>query len=206
LLECRYDVFISYVRSAPVGPFVENVLFKLFQGWLKEEIEGEPSVFLDTNAIRAGEPLPASIAAALRQSKCLLAICSPSYFRSRWCLSEWESFHEREKVCDRLDSLIVPVLFHEGGLVKQYLAARTYADFRSYTYIDGALFKTEAGLAAQEAIKKLAADVGSRVRDAPPCRSDWPIWTPAIPPAPDPPPGLLLRLSDANVLAQGAAR
>ena len=198
-----YDVFISYRHSPPVGPFVTNVLYRLFQGWLSDELESEARVFLDDSVMGAGDPLPARLAMALRQTRCLLAVCSPSYFRSPWCLAEWESFRAREVRAGLLDSLIVPVLFHEGGRVKDYLTTRIYADFTNYTYIDEALFRTEAGLGAQRAIKRLAADVGACVKAAPVFQPDWPVFMPSLPSPPLPPPGLL-RLSDA-ALVEGVA-
>lgn len=199
-MDYSYDVFISYRRSPPVGPFVVNVLHDLFAGWLNDEMEGDPRIFMDRTVMRAGDPLPARLAGALIRSRCLLAICSPSYFRSPWCLSEWETFHKREKLCGRPDSLIVPVLFHEGGQVKDYLAARTYADFTDYTFIDAALFRTDLGLGAQRAIKKLAADVAARIKTVPPFQANWPVYTPQFAPPPEPPLGLL-RLSDAPAFA-----
>lgn len=199
-IDYSYDVFISYRHSPPVGPFVVNVLYDLFLGWLREEVEAEARIFLDTSIMGAGDPLPRALAGALVGSRCLLAICSPSYFKSPWCLSEWESFHERERQAGCPEALIVPVLFHAGPPVKEYLAARTYADFTGYTFIDASLFRTEVGLGAQRAIQRLAADVGARLRAAPPFQANWPVYTPQLPPAPAPP-TTLLRLSDATRFA-----
>jgi hypothetical protein len=193
----EWDVFVSYRHNPPVGPFVTNVLFDLLKGWLCDEIDGDPRIFLDTSAMAAGDPLPKRLMRGLVRSRCLLAICSPSYFRSPWCLSEWESFREREALETGVDSLIVPVLFHKGGKVQDYLAGRIFADFTDYTFIDGFLFKTETGLAVQKAIKKLAADVAARVNAAPSFQLSWPVWTPQLPPPPAPP-STLLRLSDAG--------
>jgi hypothetical protein len=194
-----WDVFISYRHSHPVGPFVQKVFRTLFHGWLTEALNVlDARVFIDESAMGAGDPLPPTLAYHLRKSRCMVAICSPSYFISPWCLSEWESFSERERVSG-VAGLIVPVKFYDAGGVAHYLMGRIPADFTEYSYIDEALIRTEAGMAFQRAVRRLAEDVARSVRRAPAFRPDWPIWTPVPPPLPVS--TGLLRLSDAQPAA-----
>ena len=53
-------------------------------------------VFFDTDEIRSMDAWEARILTGLRQSKMMVAILSPSYFASAYCLKEWEIYVETE--------------------------------------------------------------------------------------------------------------
>jgi hypothetical protein len=64
-MDYKYDVFLSYTRSAPVGPWVAERFLPLFRGWLREELPYEPHIFVDVEGIETGTPWPGALRFAL---------------------------------------------------------------------------------------------------------------------------------------------
>ncbi len=73
-----YDVFISYSRSD--ASFVRALVALLELSGLR--------CFQDVSGLRIFDKLDASLKAAVAQSRCIVAIISPSYLRSYWCMFE----------------------------------------------------------------------------------------------------------------------
>ena len=62
-----------------------------------QRVTGSPlRVFFDTHDIGSMDLWEARILTGLRQSKMMVAILSPSYFASAYCLKEWEIYVETE--------------------------------------------------------------------------------------------------------------
>src|ERR1700761_3643353 len=108
----NYDVFISYRRSNLIQPWVSNYFLEIFKEWLTEHLlsmgEAPPRIFFDKIDNEPGIPWPANLKKALKTSKILLSVCSPSYFNSHWCMSEWDSFGERQNILGH-EGLRIPI-------------------------------------------------------------------------------------------------
>ena len=86
----EYDLFISYAHADDRGAHAGKVtaLVEAIQAdYLR--VTGTPlRVFFDTQEIRSMDAWEARILTGLRQSKMMVAILSPSYFGSAYCLKE----------------------------------------------------------------------------------------------------------------------
>src|ERR1035438_888841 len=94
----QYDVFFSYRNHPLTSDWIARVVERL-NFWLTEELGGQPArIFFDREGIRVGDRWPDTIREALKTSKCMVGLWSPSYFQSHWCVSEWRSFLARERL------------------------------------------------------------------------------------------------------------
>jgi hypothetical protein len=91
----RYSVFISYAHEDNstewVSRFREQLRQRLCQALMAR---AECELWLD-DRLSPSEPFPAEIRAAVRSADVLVAITSPSYFKSEWCRRERAAFLER---------------------------------------------------------------------------------------------------------------
>ena len=111
----KYSVFISYNhRDRKFAAWLHRSLETYSiprQLWGRESVIGTigrrlPPVFQDREELAASSNLGASVLAALEQSACLIAICSPNGARSRWVNEEIRTFTAMGRR-DRIQCLIV---------------------------------------------------------------------------------------------------
>lgn len=170
-----YDVFLSYMHRSPVGPWVSEIFRQLFVDWLSEELNADAEVFFDDMVMKAGDPWPDKLRDGIRGSRVLLAVCSPGYFRSSWCLSEWESFRQREQQLG-LGGLRVPIRHNDGEHFPQEVQLIQMIDFSELVSVMPVAFKTHPkALDFEDKVRKLAADVAVAVKKAPPFDPTWPV-------------------------------
>jgi hypothetical protein len=179
-----YDAFVSYRKGKTLaGSWVQHYFAKQFEGWLAEEL-GEANVFWDQDDIEAGEEWPDRLAEAVRASRCLVAVLTPTYFKSRWCRWEWGSFVERRRLSQ--SDLVVPVGLHDGEWFPREVKALQELDFRSFFVTAAAFEESPLFIEYENALKRLAARVAKVVRAAPaPPAGGWPV---AEAPLLEPPP------------------
>jgi len=186
----EYDVFFSYRREKLIEDWIVQVVQRL-ELWLTQELGGRPAtIFFDRDSVDVGDRWPDKLREALRASRCMVCIWSPSYFQSRWCVSEWRSFLERERSLG-LDThgLIAPVKFHDGEYFPPEAASVQWADFSLYTATVRAFWDSQRAVEFDPILKGFAQSVAAVVRRAPPFRPDWP----AVEAEPLPPPAVALR-------------
>jgi hypothetical protein len=95
MADYEYDVFFSYKKDPLITEWIANVVSRL-EFWLTQELGGRPArIFIDRDHIEIGDRWPDALRHALRHSRSMAAIWSPSYFHSQWCVSEWKSFLAR---------------------------------------------------------------------------------------------------------------
>lgn len=180
----RYDVFVSYKREPTdrhlVTPWLKAVLART-EFWLKQELGGrEISVFFDEDSIDVGTKWPDEIRDALLASRCLLAIWSPEYFHSAWCMAEWRSFVARENMV-AADSgascvLIFPVKFHDGRWYPQEARETQQFDLSDYAATTSAFWQSQRADDLDRLIRKrLAPALARSVADAPDHKDGWPV-------------------------------
>src|SRR5262249_8127901 len=91
-----YDVFVSYRHKEPVLDWLRHHFYPKLQRWLPNVMPRDPEIFVDWQ-IEVGSAWPLTLREGLLRSRCMVAICTPEYFRSPWCLAEWRSFRARER-------------------------------------------------------------------------------------------------------------
>lgn len=93
-----YDFFFSY-RRADYGPIMREFFTDLgedvrkLRGLNKEE----SPAFFDQEEIETGDQWDLRLLGALQQSKVLVPLYSPAYFKSEYCGREWNLFHLRRQ-------------------------------------------------------------------------------------------------------------
>ncbi|MBR2523903.1 MAG: toll/interleukin-1 receptor domain-containing protein [Clostridiales bacterium] len=106
----RYDAFISYRHCEPDREIAERLQKKLESFRLPGSVEarvgrkGLGRIFRDETELAVAEDLSEELNAALYDSEYLIAICSPEYLGSVWCMREIEEFI---KIKDRKHILLV---------------------------------------------------------------------------------------------------
>ena len=94
----KYDAFISYRHCKPDSEIASKLHKKLESYKLPREVAkkvGKKSlnrVFRDEAELAVSDDLSESIEKAISNSKYLIAICSPEYLNSAWCMKEIEAF------------------------------------------------------------------------------------------------------------------
>lgn len=181
----EYDVFISYRHDYPVGPWVRNFLYELFSGWLTQKLGGRKArVFLDQapgpesrarrEALSAGDVWPDRLKQALSVSKCLVPVLSPDYFRSDWCVSELETFRERERIL-MCRGLVVPILHNGRDSFPPEVQAIEMYDFSKLRSTMPGFPLTPRAVDFEDNVEKFAADVAMKIRQAPSFARGWPV-------------------------------
>jgi len=134
------------------------------------------SLFFDKAELALGEEWVVAQRRALQQSRIMLGIWSPSYFRSRWCVAEFETFRRRSEL--NSESLFAPVVIHNGDLFPP--TARQYQMFDMQRYmIPGEAFRnSQSYIGFEERVRELSRQLEAMLRKVPPFRSDWPIIEP----------------------------
>jgi hypothetical protein len=106
----------------------------------------------------------------------LLSVWTQTYFRSKACVAEFETFRRRGELSGA--ARILPVLYHGGDHFPDEARSIQAADFRNYA-IAGDIPKYSA-LSAEfsSAVKRLAVDAARVIISAPPLDPTWPIVEP----------------------------
>ena len=109
LKNVHYDAFISY-RHSELDDFVAGKLHKKLESFkipkviknkIKNEKKGIERVFRDVEELPLSDDLSESITTALNNSDFFIAVCTPRYIESKWCMKELEVFlqnHDRDHV------------------------------------------------------------------------------------------------------------
>ena len=168
----EFDLFISYAHTDDRGAHAGKVT-ALVEA-IKADylaVTGTPlRAFFDTDEIRSMDAWEARILTGLRQSKMMVAILSPSYFASAYCLKEWEIYVETELALALPGEGITPIYVvrhpaFETDPVEEQLR-HWIKDLRSRQYIEWLPFWPEgaAALERQDVRRKLA-DLPGQIAD-----------------------------------------
>jgi len=160
----EFDLFISYAHADDRGEHAGKVtalVEAIKADYLR--VTGTPlRVFFDTDEIRSMDAWEARILTGLRQSKMMVAILSPSYFASAYCLKEWEIYVETELAQALPGEGITPIYVvrhpaFETDPVEEQLR-HWIKDLRRRQYIEWLPFWPEgaAALERQDVRRKLA--------------------------------------------------
>lgn len=188
----QYDVFVSYKRE-PAGhqlitPWLDKVLDRIEFG-LRQHVGGKRvRMFIDRTEITGGDQWADKIRKALRTAKCLLPIWSPEYFRSDWCMIEWQSFVSREQLLKdnghAACKLIVPIKVFDGQWFPKETKGIQQLDLSPYTATTEGFWETRrADELDQKLFNEVAPTLAKAVLGAPRFDPGWQV-APAKPGAP----------------------
>jgi hypothetical protein len=186
----EYDVFISYPHAQPALDWMVNHFHPLFTQWLAHHLPHEPRVFIDSQ-IEAGTRWPDVLAHALKRSKAMVAVWTPPYFRSPWCMAEWQSMRERERMLGLFCSadprgLAFPVVFADGRhFPLDVLENRQYRDLKRWNIPQRSFAETAKYSDFNVEMEAFAEYVADKLLNVPTWRDDFPLIypPPAAPPA-----------------------
>ena len=178
----EFDVFLSYRRRGPALEWVENHFFPKLRGWLEQywpkDFDGRPRMAKDDEMER-GSRWPARLKQMHAGSKVMVAVLSQEYFRSPWCLAEWESMRLRERklgLGGRKDArgLIYPVLFcGDPADLPKDASTRQCVDFSMLNTPDEIFRHHALYVDFDRQMQKVARELITMVRRAPE-RGRWP--------------------------------
>jgi FxsC-like protein len=95
-IRMAYEFFFSYTR-ANYNPYLKR-LFTDLSDWVRNLTgagQEDPVGFFDQREIELGAQWDSTIVEALQESKVLVALGSPAYFKSEYCGKEWALFRQR---------------------------------------------------------------------------------------------------------------
>lgn len=178
----QYDVFLSYTRSNLVGEWVQDYFSELFEEYLASALGRPARIFKDTQSIFTGDAWPLRIKEALAYSKCLVAVISPSYFRSIWCLKECHIMLAREVVegfgiSGNGSGLVIPVIARDGKHHPKYMRDIQSVDFKRFVKKGGAFTNSPRYIEFQDKMEEWTEQVAIAIEKAPPWKSTWPDET-----------------------------
>lgn len=173
------DVFLSYSRSEAVEAWVKNHFYPQLKKWLDQSLPQEANVFVDYQ-MPVGGSWPEILKHKLARSKCMVAILSPPYFRSAWCLSEWRTMEERERSVglgpgSRIGGLIYPVRFWDGQHFPPFASNRQRRDFVNFNRDTPAFTTTRDYDDFVREVQSMVSDLENMIQNAPPWNPGWPI-------------------------------
>jgi hypothetical protein len=173
-----WDVFLSYSYKTDVQEWVKNKFSQRFRDDLESNLiqlnlfPPPARVYIARRELKVGDLWPNELQEALKRSKVLVAICSPHYFVSTWCRSEWATFQQRAP------NLILPVLYYgtDNYLLPKINPIQA-VDFRDFKQIPG-------GRVARfnQKIEEFATNVALKVSEAPVFNDFFPSVS--LPPVP----------------------
>lgn len=165
-----YEVFISYRQDSSAASFAKNQFLKAFRSALWDALAAEslPPVFLDVAEIHVGDQWPVRLQNGIKESRVMIALLTPSYFRSEWCMSEFASFEAREK--QKGVQLIVPVCYSNSTYVLQQVGnIRQVFDLsRIYENVGQTTRPEDLALLVNQLIMGVANEVKRKIDTAPP--------------------------------------
>jgi len=178
-MDYQYDAFFSYKRDRESDAWHERVKVKL-EYWLKQELQKlDVRIFFDTEDITTGARWQQKLSTALKQSRCLICLWSPLYFQSKWCVSEWMTFVERETFLNRerpSTDLVMPASYFDGDTFPQKAKNRQFLDFSEFASTMPKFWDTELAVKFEnERLRRFAHDLAEMIRKSPPFDEAFPV-------------------------------
>lgn len=184
----QYDIFVSYPRAGQVGSWVHKHFLPVLSECLNVHLPDEPRIFVDTDQ-PTGIQWPEHIKEALLKSRLLMAVWTPPYFRSQWCIAEWTSMLEREQLlaedgCKPDRGLVYPVIYSDGKHFDERAKNVQYRkDLTKYTYPYECFKDSTTYLEFHDAMMSISQELEVHLNEIPDWEPDWPIATPQPPAA-----------------------
>jgi hypothetical protein len=185
--EYVYDVFVSYRHKPPVLDWIKNHFYPLLEQWLPNALPvgHAAKIFVDWEAIETGAAWPAKLQQALKCSRCLLPVWSPEYFRSHWCLAEWQTMLARERqlgmrTVELAEGLIYPVTFFDGEHFPPEARDCQQKDLCCWNSPHSVFRATADYVEFDRQVQALVQELAQMIQRAP-AWQDWPVILPEAP-------------------------
>lgn len=181
----EYDLFISYRRTDAVMRWIKNHFHPLIRAWLSENLTRDPKIFIDWEQ-ETGVDWPTNIRVALQKSRYLVAIWSPQYFTSEWCVAEWESMLQREKLLgmrseQNTKGLVYSVVYSDGNSFPHHAKTTINVVMEpTWRHPHVQFNQSLAYLDFDKKIQEIAEELSSWINTAPQYRDDWPVVLPSV--------------------------
>jgi hypothetical protein len=171
----EFDIFFSYKRDIESN-FWHKRLKEKVDFWTKYYLGVEDlRIFFDVDDIRTGELWRERIAEALRKSKCVVCIWSYTYFRSKHCVSEWETF-EKRSISSGTSLIASARNVREQIMFPPKAQSRQSLDFSEYFSTFDSFWTSQRGEEFERnLLKRFADDVAKIIRNAPDYAESFPI-------------------------------
>jgi hypothetical protein len=129
-----------------------------------------------------------SLRNALLRSKVLLPVLSATYFRRPWCLAEWETMRERERLLGMRTQgnpggVIFPVVFFDGHAFPPDAQTIQQIDFRPWNICTPGFVHTAEYIQFVRTMQSCATKLAPMLDAVPAWDAAWPVCEPAPPPA-----------------------
>ncbi|MBP0593613.1 toll/interleukin-1 receptor domain-containing protein [Paraburkholderia sp. LEh10] len=179
----EWDIFLSYPRLGDAGQWVENHFHPRLKECLTNELAQPPRIFLDREQ-PTGVEWPENLKQALLQSRIMVAVWTPPYFASRWCMAEWTSMLEREIVLDKRGrkparGLVFPVIYSDGKhFDPRAKQIQINFDFTEYNHPFKHFDSTPLYIDFNKLVKDLAISIDEHLTLAPEWEDGWPALEP----------------------------
>lgn len=164
--EYEFDVFISYRRGDPYGTWVRSTFLREFEPALNDHLDREVRIFCDYQSISLGSKWSDVLKRGVQCSRCIVPIWATPYFRSVYCLAEWQSFAKRKA------DVVLPICFSNPKETLKLFPAEAqsvqHEDFHQHAYWGEGFTKSEKYLAFLDDVRKFAAKVAVALDRAPP--------------------------------------
>ena len=184
----EFDLFISYRRRGNPHQWVRNHFFPRLRDCLDDHLDKDPALFID-ESLEKGANWPIGLQNALNRTKILVPIYSPQYFRSKWCLAEWHTMAERERLLglnsvERPQGLIYPILFSDSDNFPDYARWHSWKNFKKLNRPDPVFQRTTKWMSFHRKVEAVAMDLANLLPQVPDWRPDWPVCRvdPPLPP------------------------
>ncbi|HEX3481204.1 MAG TPA: TIR domain-containing protein [Kofleriaceae bacterium] len=106
-----YDVFVSYPRNERITRWLHEQFVPALQAALRDQLGRMPEIFVDNAEIAVADQWVETQRLALARSRAMLAVLTPSYFQSSWCMAEFETFVRRSYVVNKV--LLVSIRYSQ---------------------------------------------------------------------------------------------
>nr|WP_051154515.1 toll/interleukin-1 receptor domain-containing protein [Rhizobium mongolense] len=155
----------------------------MFRGHLQGLLQEDPKIFVDS-AQPTGVQWPQNIRDALLRSRVMVAVWTPPYFKSDWCMAEWESMLQREAFLKTQgkahpNGLVYPVVFSDGRNFDPRAQNTQSRDLSNMNYPWEAFRDSPKYLDFHDEVKAIADEVEERIAQAPQWDSLFPLADPS---------------------------
>ena len=138
-------------------------------------MDDEPKIFFDYSELNLGDSLTEQTTSSLLQSKLLLAILTPAFFKSQWCAREWATFHYKEQISDSKSPLIFPIYVRGKEMMPSWAISRRLFDMSNVPLHAPAFTDKRQSLKMTEQIQRLAKEVAQLLPKVPPFDPKWTV-------------------------------
>lgn len=175
----KFEVFISYSRRGSVQKWLLNHFYPKLTDCLADQYAPAPRVYLDRSMPR-GVHWPSDLKKSLLCSKILIPVLTPQYFQSQWCMAEWRSMTERERLLrlagsDIPQGLLYPVLYADSKNFPDEGRERSWQDLKEFSNPDPGFQDSRDYVPFHRRVVAMAEDLVELLLQVPEWQPDWPV-------------------------------